>query len=117
MIWVEPLAALLGLANIVLIVRRSVWNYMFGLLMVALYFFVFLDARLYSDALLQIFFFAVQIYGWWHWARVEAEVGEVVVERLSTRQRLAWSAVTIGCPPTARALHSARRRRCGRPRA
>ena len=34
--WVEPVAALLGLANIVLIVRRSVWNYMFGLLMVTL---------------------------------------------------------------------------------
>ena len=95
MTWVEPVAAALGLVNIILIVRRSVWNYMFGLLMVSLYFFVFLDARLYSDALLQIFFFVVQIYGWWHWARVEAEAGEVTVERLSTRQRLVWSGVTI----------------------
>jgi nicotinamide mononucleotide transporter len=93
--WVEPVAAALGLVNIILIVRRSVWNYMFGLLMVSLYFFVFLEARLYSDALLQIFFFVVQIYGWWHWARVEAEAGEVTVERLSTRQRLVWSAMTI----------------------
>ena len=95
MTWVEPVAAALGLVNIILIVRRSVWNYMFGLLMVSLYFFVFLDARLYSDALLQIFFFVVQIYGWWHWARVEAEAGEVLVERLSMRQRLVWSATTI----------------------
>jgi nicotinamide mononucleotide transporter len=94
---VEIVAALLGLANIVLIVRRSVWNYMFGLLMVTLYFFIFYETRLYSDALLQIFFFVVQIYGWWHWARVEAEEGEVVVERLTTRQRLAWSAVTLLC--------------------
>jgi nicotinamide mononucleotide transporter len=95
MTWVEPVAAALGLANIILIVRRSVWNYMFGLLMVTLYFFVFFEARLYSDALLQIFFFVVQIYGWWHWARVEAEAGEVVVERLSNRQRLVWSAATL----------------------
>ena len=94
---VEVVAALLGLVNIVLIVRRSVWNYMFGLLMVTLYFFVFYEARLYSDALLQIFFFVVQIYGWWHWARVEAEAGEVVVERLSPRQRLAWAAATLLC--------------------
>jgi nicotinamide mononucleotide transporter len=93
--WPEYVAAALGLANIVLIVRRSVWNYVFGLIMVTLYFFVFLDQRLYSDALLQIFFFVVQIYGWWHWARVEAEEGEVVVERLSIAQRLAWSGSTI----------------------
>ena len=90
----EWIAAALGLANILLIVRRSVWNYMFGLLMVTLYFFVFLEARLYSDALLQIFFFVVQVYGWWHWARVEAEAGEVVVDRLSPRLRLLWSAAT-----------------------
>jgi nicotinamide mononucleotide transporter len=92
---VEFAAALLGLANIILIVRRSVWNYMFGLLMVTLYFFVFYEARLYSDAALQIFFFVVQIYGWWHWAQVEAEAGEVVVETLSSIQRLAWSAATL----------------------
>jgi nicotinamide mononucleotide transporter len=93
--WVEPVAAALGLANIILIVRRSVWNYVFGLMMVTLYFFVFFDQHLYSDALLQIFFFVVQIYGWWHWARVEAEAGEVVVERLSTRRRIEWSAATL----------------------
>ena len=89
------MAAALGLANIILIVRRSVWNYMFGLLMVTLYFFVFFEAKLYNDALLQIFFFFVQIYGWWHWALVEAEAGEMVVERLSIPQRIAWSMATI----------------------
>jgi nicotinamide mononucleotide transporter len=94
---VEIVAALLGLANIVLIVRRSVWNFVFGLLMVTLYFFIFFDARLYSDALLQIFFFVVQIYGWWHWARVEADAGEVVVERLTPHQRLGWSVATLLC--------------------
>jgi nicotinamide mononucleotide transporter len=93
--WVEPVAAALDLANIILIVRRSVWNFVFGLMMVTLYFFVFLDSHLYSDALLQIFFFVVQIYGWWHWARVEAAAGEVVVERLSAGSRLAWSAATL----------------------
>jgi nicotinamide mononucleotide transporter len=60
----EAVAALLGLANIVLLVRRSIWNYPFGILMVLLYARVFYDAKLYSDFLLQLFFFVVQIYGW-----------------------------------------------------
>src|ERR1700743_2397110 len=63
----EIIAAILGVANIVLLVRRSVWNYPFGLAMVALYGWVFFAARLYSDAGLQVFFFVVQIYGWWNW--------------------------------------------------
>ena len=58
---VEILAALLGLVTVLLVVRRSIWNYPFGLAMVALYFYVFQDAKLYSDALLQIFVRSFQI--------------------------------------------------------
>lgn len=77
----EMLATLLGLINIVLIVRRSVWNYPFGLAMVAIYAWLFVqpEVRLYSDAGLQVFFFIVQLYGWWNWSRSEADNGEVEV--------------------------------------
>lgn len=90
----EALATLLGLVNIGLIVRRSVWNYPFGLAMVAIYAWLFAqpDVRLYSDAGLQLFFFVVQLYGWWNWARSEAESGEVAVLRLSALGCVLWLA-------------------------
>ncbi|MFM2237560.1 MAG: hypothetical protein RL209_1594, partial [Pseudomonadota bacterium] len=87
---IEVAAVLLGIANIVLIIRRSVWNYPFALAMVTLYFFIFRDLKLYSDAGLQIFFFAVNIYGWWSWNRNRADAGEVVVERLGKAGLYAW---------------------------
>lgn len=89
---IEAIAAALGVANVLLVVRRSLWNYPFGLAMVALYFFVFFDAKLYSDALLQIFFFAVQLYGWWAWARADrSDDRHIVIERLTRRARLWWA--------------------------
>jgi nicotinamide mononucleotide transporter len=91
----EWVAAGLGLLNVGLLVLRSVWNYPFGLAMVALYFFVFLEQRLYSDMLLQIFFFVVQLYGWWNWVRAKQAAGEVQVDLLRGRERLAWIAVTM----------------------
>jgi nicotinamide mononucleotide transporter len=87
---VEWVAAGLGVINVALVVRRSVWNYPFGLLMVALYFFVFLEARLYSDALLQVFFFVVQVYGWVNWVKARNAAGEVPVGRLTSRERAGW---------------------------
>jgi nicotinamide mononucleotide transporter len=66
---VEAAAALLGLINVALVVRRSVWNYPFGLAMVTLYGVLFFEQRLYSDMLLQGFFFVIQLYGWVNWAR------------------------------------------------
>jgi nicotinamide mononucleotide transporter len=90
----ELLAASLGLVNIVLVVRRSVWNFPFGLAMVTIYGWIFSrpDVRLYSDALLQFFFFAVQLYGWWNWSRSQAESGEVTVRSLVPVHRIAWIA-------------------------
>ncbi|MCX9148121.1 nicotinamide riboside transporter PnuC [Erythrobacter sp. WG] len=65
----EIIAVMLGIANIALLVRRSIWNYPFGMAMVALYFVIFREARLYGEAALQVFFFVVQGWGWWLWAR------------------------------------------------
>lgn len=90
MSWLEWVAAGLGVINVALVVRRNVWNYPFGLAMVALYFFVFFEARLYSDALLQIFFFIVQIYGWVNWVQARGASGEVPVAVLTWPVRAAW---------------------------
>jgi len=91
----EIAAALLGLANVLLIVRRSVWNYPFGIAMVGIYFFIFADARLYSDALLQIFFLAVQLYGWRNWSAGPTVDGGVAVGWLERRERLVWLASAL----------------------
>ncbi|UZK67458.1 nicotinamide riboside transporter PnuC [Sphingomonas sp. M1-B02] len=91
---IEIAAVLLGLVNVTLVVRRSLWNYLFALAMVSLYGFIFFEAKLYSDALLQGFFFAVNIYGWWNWTRSRAQSGEVRIVSLGVRGRTAWLA---GC--------------------
>ena len=85
----EWLAAALGIVNVALVVRRSIWNYPFGIAMVSLYFFVFCEAKLYSDALLQIFFLVIQLYGWWNWRRARNEDG-VPVGTMSGGARAAW---------------------------
>lgn len=86
----EIVAFVLGVINVTLVVRRSLWNYPFGLAMVTLYAKIFYDTKLYSDALLQIFFFVVQIYGWIEWRRSENVTGEVAVTRLTPTARIAW---------------------------
>lgn len=92
--YLEWLAVALGIINITLLVRRSAWNYPFGIVMVALYFVIFSDAKLYGDAGLQIFFFVVQIYGWMRWRAVQAQLGEVVVSWSGPRTIIAVAALT-----------------------
>lgn len=95
----EWVAAALGLVNIALLVRRSIWNYAFGMAMVAIYVFVFLEKRLYAESGLQVFFFAAQGWGWWLWAKSrrapsKGERDEVPVGWLSPFSRIVWALVT-----------------------
>jgi nicotinamide mononucleotide transporter len=92
---IEITAVLLGIANIVLIIRRSVWNYPFGIVMVVLYMVIFWQAKLYSDAGLQVFFALVQCYGWWSWSRDKRSAGEIIVLRLAPSATASWAAVSI----------------------
>jgi nicotinamide mononucleotide transporter len=90
----EIAAVLLGLANVGLLVRRSIWNYPFGMAMVSLYALIFWQARLYSEAGLQVFFFVVQIYGWMLWARQGGQQGPVGVSWMNGRERAGWGVAT-----------------------
>lgn len=87
----EYIAALLGLINIALIVRRSVWNFPVGIAMVSLYTYIFYGNQLPSDAGLQIFFVVMNAYGWWAWSRNRDDSGELVVQRLGVTAYVVWA--------------------------
>lgn len=76
---IEWIAVACGIMNVSLIIQRSIWNYPFGFAVVTLYFFIFWEYRLYSDALLQVYFFIIQIYGLYVWLNGRASDGRVIV--------------------------------------
>lgn len=94
---IEILATVLGLTNVYLIIRRNIWNYPFGLAMVVLYAKIFYDYKLYSDALLQIYYVGIQLYGWWYWLRGRQPDGLITVARLADRHRaLVLGIIVVG---------------------
>jgi nicotinamide mononucleotide transporter len=63
----EEVSVLLAAAYLALAIRQSLWCWPAALISVALWAVVVLDARLYMDFALQIFYFAMGIYGWQQW--------------------------------------------------
>lgn len=92
---IEITAAMLGFANVYLLVKRSIWNYPFGIAMVTLYAWIFFDAKLYSDMLLQPFFLVVQALGWWWWLTKRDASGLVIVERMGLREIGIYAACAV----------------------
>jgi nicotinamide mononucleotide transporter len=83
--WLEIAGFVTTLVGIWLTTRRLLICWPVVLAADVLYLIVFYRARLFSDSLLQVFFVAFTLYGWWHWWRGIREEGEVRVVPLSAR--------------------------------
>ncbi len=109
--WLELAGTITTAAGIWLTARRQLICWPVTLAADILYLVVFYRARLLSDSLLQVFFVAFTLYGWWHWWRGVREDGEVRVVPLAPRSLIlalfAGAAGSIVLGMAARALHAA----------
>jgi nicotinamide mononucleotide transporter len=69
MTWTEILGFLTGAASVLLAVRESAWNWPVGITNNVFFLILFWHAKLYADAILQIVYMVISIFGWWNWVR------------------------------------------------
>jgi nicotinamide mononucleotide transporter len=90
----ELVAAGLGLVSVWLTVRQNVWCWPTGAVMVALYFYIFYESKLYADMGLQAVYFVLQFYGWYQWLHGGEKRQELPVSR--TPRRLLFLLAALG---------------------
>ena len=90
-------AVLFNLLYVVLAARRHVACWPVGIIGVILAFFVYVQARLYSDATLQVVYLGLSIYGWIQWQKTngDAHVRVHVMDR-GLHLRVIASGVLLG---------------------
>lgn len=102
MIWIELGGALLSAWAVWLTAKRRPWCWPIGMLSVLVYGWIFVEAKLYSDALLQAAFGGLIVYGWVRWLQHMGEDGRVQIAALPMRQAVqqltlgAFGAVALG---------------------
>jgi nicotinamide mononucleotide transporter len=91
----EAFGFVTGVANVWLVTRESLWSWPLGVLNAVFYMVVFARTGLYSDTGLQVVYFTLSLYGWWHWLRGGPDRAPVVVTRTPRRQVAALAAVVL----------------------
>jgi nicotinamide mononucleotide transporter len=84
--WIEIVAALFGVAYVLLAARQNILCWPAGLVNVSITFFVVLQDHLYGYALIQVFYFVMTIIAWYHWAKL----GDAKHGFLPTRLNVRW---------------------------
>jgi nicotinamide mononucleotide transporter len=85
---IEIGAVILTALGVWLQARRNLWSFPLNLLGAVLYLWVFFNAKLYSDMLLQLFFAATLAYGWVRWSKGVVPDGTIAVAVLPKRDLL-----------------------------
>ena len=71
---IELVATLLALAYVLLALKQSLWCWPAALLSTILFTHVMWQSALLSDALLQLYYAGMALYGWWRWQQLRQSV-------------------------------------------
>jgi len=88
---VQWLAFAFSIIYVILAAAENIWCWFFGIISVVLAFIVYVDpeVRLYSDAVLQVFYVVMSIYGWWSWRQQrKGETETAVLDTASHAEEL-----------------------------
>lgn len=94
--WIEAVGTLAGLLCIWLASLEKISNYAFGLINVTLFAVIFFQIQLYASLLLQLFFFAANIYGWYAWSRQTTQnEAALQIRWLPRGKAIAWLVICV----------------------
>jgi nicotinamide mononucleotide transporter len=87
----EAAAVVLAILYLLLAIRQNIWCWLCAGISTAIYVYLFIDARLYMESALNVFYFGMAIYGWsvWYFGRSDGHELPVSVWRLT------WHAYAI----------------------
>ena len=93
--WVELIGTIFGIAGVWLTVKEKILCFPVGIVNVALYAWLFFHSRLYADALLQLVYIILLIYGWYSWRNGRRNDSQLPVTKTSVQTSIFLSLICI----------------------
>ncbi|WP_232698136.1 nicotinamide riboside transporter PnuC [Brevibacillus daliensis] len=81
--YLEIFASVIGIANVWLLAREKVLNFIFGIIAVACFLIIFMQQGLYAMSILSVIQIGFNVYGWYYWLQSKGEADVRPTVRLS----------------------------------
>ncbi|TJY66093.1 nicotinamide mononucleotide transporter [Sphingobacterium alkalisoli] len=93
--WLERLAVVFGIIQVLLSKNNKVSNYFFGILSIVLSMYVLFGAKLYAEIALNMYYLIMSIYGWWYWTTNKV-AKDRPISRCSKEERWVVACIVFG---------------------
>lgn len=91
--WLEYIVLFFGVAEVLLARANKIWLYPAGLISSACGITLMLEAGLYAESALSLYYVVMSIYGWWYWKRGKKDKPVPI----STAKAAEWRVVLAIC--------------------
>ncbi len=94
-LWIEITGTLTGVLGVWLTIRQNIWCFPIGIVNVLLYSWLSFHNQIYANAMLQLVFMLVLLYGWYNWTKGGSVEPELPVSRSSRNLLLTLAAFFV----------------------
>jgi nicotinamide mononucleotide transporter len=91
----EAIGAVLGLAYLLLAVRRNLLCWLCAFISTSIYLVLFARAGFYMQSLLQVFYLVMAVYGFLDWRKGRTAEGQVLIRSWSTSQHVTVAVLVL----------------------
>ena len=88
--YIEFCAALFSIIGVWLTTKQIIWCWPVALAGLLLYAYIFFYSQIYLQAILQIFYIAMTLYGWYNWIHGGENSSELKISRLKGKESLIY---------------------------
>ncbi len=85
---IEILSVIFSLLYLFLLMKENIWCWLFGILSSALSIYLFIDAKLYAEAILYLYYVGIGFYGWYIWRSASTNGTALAISRYSAKTHL-----------------------------
>ncbi|QBQ41802.1 nicotinamide riboside transporter PnuC [Sphingobacterium psychroaquaticum] len=94
--WLERIAVLFGVTQVLLSKRNKISNYFFGIISILLTISVLYSAKLYAEILLNMYYLVMSVYGLWYWRGQRTAVPVQITRSTPSEWKIVSAIVVVG---------------------
>ncbi|AVR46427.1 nicotinamide riboside transporter PnuC [Christiangramia fulva] len=94
--WLQAIGTIFGVIQVLLARQNNIHNYLFGIISILISLWVLYQSRLYADILLNLYYLAMSIYGWFYW-KFGKEKKHTPISYSHKREHLIAVLIVTGC--------------------
>lgn len=87
-VYLEIIAMLFGLCSVWYAKKDNIWVFPTGLISTSIYAYLLWQWSLLGDSMINVYYFIMSIYGWYHWTRKRGDVDEFPISVMNHKEKV-----------------------------